>query len=169
MRPGFHARFSARSRRYSYSIGTDDCSNSPFRRRWEWSVRRPLSRERLEQAATRLTGSQCFRAFAVRGTAPAEDDHCCLVSYAAWRERAGGLVFEIEADRFLHHMVRFLIGTMIEIAAGRRPPDDLDALLNAPDNSATSPPAPAHGLFLDAVRYPDELYMTDSDTLPTEP
>ena len=67
-------------------------------------------------------------------------------------------MFEIEANRFLHHMVRFLVGTMADIAGGRRPPADFDALLGAPTNDNVSPPAPAHALFLDVVRYPPDLY-----------
>jgi tRNA pseudouridine38-40 synthase len=96
----------------------------------------------------------------VRGTAPAGDHHRCIVSEAAWRGRPGGLVFEIEANRFLHHMVRFLVGTMVDAATGRRDPDSTQALLAAADNRETSAPAPPHGLFLDAVRYPPDLYLT---------
>jgi tRNA pseudouridine38-40 synthase len=106
-----------------------------------------------------LEGDRCFRAFAVYGTAPAHDDHRCTVHLARWRDRAGGLLFEIEANRFLHHMVRFLVGTMIDIATGRRPLSDLAALLEAGDNRAVSPPAPANALFLDHVAYPRDLYL----------
>lgn len=78
---------------------------------------------------------------------------------ARWRDRPGGLVFEIEANRFLHHMVRFLVGTMLDVASGRRPLADISRLLTATDNSDVSPPAPAHALFLDRVTYPSELYL----------
>jgi len=160
MRADFHARYDAVARRYSYYIGTDDESQSPFRRRTEWSVRRALDRDLLEQAAATVRGNHAFRGFAVRGTAPATDDHRCTVVHAEWRERPGGLVFEIEANRFLHHMVRFLVGTMIDIGLGRRPLTELAALLAAPDNSDVSPPAPAHALFLDRVTYPAALYLS---------
>jgi tRNA pseudouridine38-40 synthase len=75
---------------------------------------------------------------------------------AAWeaRDDAPGLAFWITADRFLHKMVRFLVGTMTDIARGRRPLGDLTTLLGAADNRAASPPAPPHGLYLVAVRYP---------------
>jgi tRNA pseudouridine38-40 synthase len=106
-----------------------------------------------------VEGEHCFRAFAVLGTAPAHDDHRCVVLSARWRDRPGGLLFEIEANRFLHHMVRFLVGTMIDIATGQRPIDDLSVLLGAPDNRDVSPPAPAHALFLDHVAYPPTLYL----------
>lgn len=160
MRDDFHARYSATARRYSYYVGTDEEAQSPFRRRTEWSVMRPIDRAALDDAARRLVGEHCFRAFAVRGTAPPSDDHRCRVLDARWRDRDGGLVFAIEANRFLHHMVRFLMGTMMEIAIGRRPADDLAALLVAADNDDVSAPAPAHALFLDRVRYPDDLYLT---------
>jgi len=159
MRDEFHARYSATARAYSYYVGTDEAAASPFRRRTEWSVLRPLARDLLDRCAATLLGEHVFRAFAVRGTAPPDDDHRCHVRRAQWRERPGGLVFEIEANRFLHHMVRFLVGTMIETALGRRAEDDMERLLVAADNSEVSAPAPAHALFLDRVSYPPDLYL----------
>jgi len=159
MRPEFHARYSAVSRRYSYYVGTDDEARSPFRRPRELPLDRTIDREMLDRAATALEGDHCFRAFAVAGTAPEHDDHRCSVSTARWRDRSGGLTFEIEANRFLHHMVRFLVGTMLEIAMGRRAFDDLRTLLDATDNREVSRPAPPHALFLDHVVYPRELYL----------
>jgi tRNA pseudouridine38-40 synthase len=159
MRPGFQARFGATARRYGYYVGLDDEARSPFRRRWEWAVGRELDRTALDAEARALPGEHGFRAFAVSGTAPPEDQHRCIVREALWRDRPGGVVFEIEANRFLHHMVRFLVGTMIDAASGRRPAGSVAALLDAADNQATSPPAPAHALFLDAVRYPRDLYV----------
>ena len=159
MRPEFHARYSARSRRYSYYVGTDAEARSPFRRGHELSFDRPLDHSLLSRAAALIEGDQCFRAFAVQGTAPVHDDHRCTVGLAAWRERPGGLVFEIEANRFLHHMVRFLVGTMLDVASGRRPLSDIETLLTASDNQDVSPPASAHALFLDRVEYPRDLYL----------
>jgi len=160
MREDFHARYSAAARRYTYHVGTDDDSASPFRRRTEWSVIRPVDRAALDAAADAIRGEHCFRAFAVRGTAPAGDDHRCHVLHAVWREQPGRLVFEIEANRFLHHMVRFLVGTMMDVGLGRRPPEDVSSLLGATDNSAVSPPAPSHALFLEQVTYPSHLYLS---------
>jgi tRNA pseudouridine38-40 synthase len=162
MRDEFHARYSAVRRRYSYYVGTDEAAHSPFRGRYELAFGQPLERGALDAAAAHLEGEHCFRGFAVLGTAPAHDDHRCRVTQARWtdrREVPGGLVFEIEANRFLHHMVRFLVGTMLDIASGRRPLADLARLLEAGDNSDVSPPAPAHALFLDRVSYPAELYL----------
>ena len=159
MREDFHPRYSAVSRSYSYYVGTDDFASSPFRRTTELVWKKPLELKRLAAAASSIEGEHCFRAFAVKGTAPEKDDHRCTVSRAAWRERDGGLVFEIQADRFLHHMVRFLVGTMLEIGEGRREPGAIAELLTQEDNSKVAQPAPPHGLFLERVEYPKDLYM----------
>ncbi len=163
MRPGFHARFDARSRRYRYVIGTDEAARSPFRRRWEWGVGAPLDADVLSRAAEALRGEHAFRAFAVRGTAPPTDEHWCIIIEAIWQRRPEdvGWIFDVEANRFLHHMVRFLVGTMVDMARGRRDPDDLSSLLESEDNRDTSSPAPPHALFLRTVRYPADLYISN--------
>src|SRR6267143_505872 len=79
MRDEFHARYSATSRRYSYYVGTDETAASPFRRRTEWKVARPIDTAALHAAAALLVGEHCFRGFAVRGTAPEDDDHRCVI------------------------------------------------------------------------------------------
>jgi len=159
MRDEFHPRYSAVSRSYSYFVGTDDLASSPFRRTHELVWRKPLDFDRLQKAAQTVLGRSSFRAFAVKGTAPEKDDHRCTVSNATWRQREGGLVFDITADRFLHHMVRFLVGTMLEIGEGRREVSVMKELLAQDDNSEVSPPAPAHALFLERVEYPPDLYL----------
>src|SRR5262249_29797197 len=129
MAPAFHARYSAMSRQYSYRVGTDEASRSPFRRRYEWAVEDRLDVTVLRDSAATIRGDHCFRAFAVQGTAPETDSHRCVVEQASWCESNGGLVFTITANRFLHHMVRFLVGTMVDAARGRREPGDLARLL----------------------------------------
>jgi tRNA pseudouridine38-40 synthase len=164
MRPEFHARFSAVARRYRYAVGTRPDAGSPFRRRWATPYEgAPLDRQTLDWCAAQLLGTHVFRGFAVRGTAPADDDHRCTVSLARWIDAAadepGDLVFEIQANRFLHHMVRFLVGTMLETASGKRPRDAFRALLVAEANDDVAPPAAPTGLSLEAVTYPDALYL----------
>jgi tRNA pseudouridine38-40 synthase len=161
MRAEFHARYSATSRRYAYSVGTDEDARSPFRRRTEWAYPRAFSRAALDDAAAELVGDHRFIAFAVRGTAPGDDEHRCTITDARWRDRDGGITFHVEANRFLHHMVRFLVGTMLDIASGKRAPDTLARLLRAESNDDVSPPAPAHALCLERVIYPTELYLSD--------
>ena len=162
MRPDFHARFSALSRSYVYLVGTDDDADNPFRVGRELAWRRPVDKGLLDEMAALLQGDNCYRAFAVKGTAPASDDHHCIVRKAQWTERSGGLSFGITANRFLHHMVRFLVGTMLDIAAGRREPALMRRLLAADDNSEVSPPAPPYGLYLESVEYPSELYLVNA-------
>jgi len=173
--PGFHARKSATGRRYRYVVGTDDRAHSPFRRQFEWALGRPLDRQVLDLAARQLPGRHRFEAFAVRRgesdgerPAPAEvggrvplGPYECTVRQAQWEPRSGGkgVTFHISADRFLHHMVRFLVGTMVDIGLGRRPLDDMAILLAASDNQATSPPAPPQGLYFMAAEYPPECFV----------
>lgn len=163
MHPSFHARFSAVGRRYSYTVGLDAEAASPFRRRWELPWDRALDRAALDWCAERLLGRHAFFGFAVRGTAPADDDHVCEIRLARWREDtradAQHLVFDIAANRFLHHMVRFLVGTMLAVGSGARPREDVPTLLAAAANDEVSPPAPAEGLCLEQVEYPAELYL----------
>jgi len=155
---------------------------------WALGSGRSLDVAALAQAAAALQGEHEFRglARAGRGERPgggerggyieepdaggeegardAKPDYRCRVALAEWAPRADiagggeGVTFTIEADRFLHHMVRFLVGAMVDIALGRRPPPDFPRLLVATDNLAASPPAPPQGLYLEAVRYPPELY-----------
>ena len=158
MRAGFHARRSATARRYRYVIGTDDAGRSPFRRPYEWALGRPLDLARLTEAALLLPGSHEFHGLAAAGAA--RPDYRCRVALAQWAPRADGtgVTFTIESDRFLHRMVRFVVGTMVDIGLERRPSSDLSQLLTATDNLAASPPAPPQGLYLEAVRYPADLY-----------
>src|SRR5437660_9850763 len=160
MQPGFPARKTAPARGYRYVIGTDEASHSPFRRRYEWALggERRLDPALLAAAAASLCGEHDFRGFsAADATKP---DYRCRVALAEWAPRTdgAGVTFTIEADRFLHHMVRCLVGAMVDIALCRRPLDDLPRLLSAADNQAASPPAPPQGLYLEAVRYPADLY-----------
>jgi tRNA pseudouridine38-40 synthase len=158
MQPGFHARKSALSRRYRYDIGLDEAAASPFRRPFEWALLRPLDIAALGHASARLSGQHDFRAFAAKG-AP-KPHYLCTLRLSHWVQRpeGRGVSFHVEADRFLHHMVRMLVGTMVDIGLGRRPVDDMDMLLDRGDNSETSPPAPAQGLYFVAATYPPELF-----------
>jgi tRNA pseudouridine38-40 synthase len=158
MTAGFDPRRHALERTYCYRLGTDAAARGPFRRRWEWAVPQPLDEGALLRAAAELVGTHDFRALSAVG--PERSHWRCRVSEAVWqaREDAPGWEFWITADRFLHKMVRFLVGTMLDIARGRRPPTDLARLLRGHDNRLASPPAPPHGLFLVAVRYPGDRY-----------
>ena len=160
MTAAFHARFSASERQYRYLVGTDDDAASPFRFNREWPLCRRPDVDLLHAEAAQVLGEHSFRAFAVKGTAPAGDDHRCDVRVCRWEERTGGLVLTVAANRFLHHMVRFLVGTMIEVGTDRRAPGAVRALLHADVNRDVSPPAPACGLYLERVSYPAHLYLS---------
>lgn len=150
---GFHARKHAESRAYHYVVGCDGAAFSPFRRPFEWALGIPLDREALDAAASSIRGEHDFRAFSAVGQ---EKPHYrCRVTVAEWEARRGdeGFIFRIEADRFLHRMVRFLVGTMVDIGRGRRPASDIACLLQMTVNSETSAPAPPEGLYLMGVRY----------------
>jgi len=178
----FHARFSAVARGYAYRLGLAPESRSPFVRPFCWPLGEPLARGVLDDAAAALRGPGSFAAFAKAGQE--ERGHRCTVHVAAWHDWAGfGLTFHVVADRFLHHMVRYLVGTMVEMARGARPAEDLATLLAAGPGQVTSsgarpgevtssaagpgqvtssaarpglvtsPPAPPGGLFLARVYY----------------
>lgn len=159
MRDAFHARYSALSRTYRYVVGTDEEAESPFRKARELAWHRTIDMSSLEKAAAAIIGDHSFRAFAIKGTAPENDNHHCIVQEAGWSERPGGVVFVVRANRFLHHMVRFLVATMLDIAAGRRDSGVMPMLLQSGDNHDASAPAPPHALYLDRVEYPVELYL----------
>ena len=151
----FHPRYDAVARTYIYRIGLNEEARSPFLCRWCWCVGRPLDRGLLDEAAAMIVGDHSFAAFA-KGVQAERGTRCTVNStlWGPWEEL--GLTFTITANRYLRHMVRYLVGTMVEIARGGRPLDDLFRLIDKSPTKGrgTSPPAPARGLFLAAVEYP---------------
>ena len=159
MQPGFNPRRDATERTYCYRLGIDPAARSPFRRRHEWATPPGIDAALLAAAADAIRGTHSFRGLSAVGQ---EKPHYrCDVMEAMWqrREDADGYEFWVTADRFLHHMVRFLVGLMVDVARGKRPLSDVAELLGTDDNQQASAPAPAHGLFLVNVRYPKELYI----------
>lgn len=179
--PAFHPRYDARAREYGYRLGLAAESRSPFHRPWCWPLARStgeidpattdLDVEALHAAAALLPGEKSFAAFARAGQEHRGDR--CTVAEACWTPWELGMEFTITANRFLHHMVRYLVGTMVDIARGRRPLDDLRAMLDGDrEGLVTSPPAPAAGLFLRRVSYPARATASgtaSSDTSGTKP
>jgi tRNA pseudouridine38-40 synthase len=147
---GFNARFSARSRSYAYRLLARRAP-SPFERaRALWWPHR-LDEAALHACAGALAGRHDFTAFT-----PTETAHKSLtrtVLAAGWERTGDVLAFSIEADAFLRHMNRVLVGTMLEVAGGRRSLEDFVALLGGAPRSAAGATAPAHGLYLTGVRY----------------
>jgi tRNA pseudouridine38-40 synthase len=148
---GFDARRDATSRTYCYRL-LNRRSRSPFHRASALWWPRPLDRQALDDCARALVGTHDFTAFT-----PTETDHVRFerdVLEASWREFSGLLEFWIRADTFMRHMNRVLVGTMLEVACGRRSVDDFKGLLAGSERAKAGPTAPAHGLALASVAYP---------------
>jgi tRNA pseudouridine38-40 synthase len=147
---GFDARRDARSRVYCYRILTRR-ARSVFERRTALHWPHPLDRAALDACAAVLVGTHDFTAFT-----PTETDHVRFerdVLRAEWLRREDLLEFWIEADTFMRHMNRALVGTMLDVAGGRRPLEEFQALLEGAARSDAGPTAPARGLALAEVRY----------------
>jgi tRNA pseudouridine38-40 synthase len=150
MPPGFDARREARSRRYCYRLLARP-SPSPFERDLALWWPHPVDEGALAACAGALGGRHDFTAFT-----PTRTDHVRFerdVLGAEWRQNGDVWEFWIEADSFLRHMVRVLVGTMLEVAGGRRNREDFAALLEGAPRAAAGETAPAHGLYLAAVTY----------------
>ena len=143
--PDFHARHSARSRSYRYRI-LRRRNQSPLEAHRSWWYPKPIDEVALADSAELLLGKHDFRAFT-----PTTTQHAVLrrtVLEARWLERGELLEFEITANSFLRHMVRTLVGTMLEL-----PADRIGELLEGQDRSNAGTTAPPWGLYLEQVQY----------------
>ena len=172
--PGFHARFSARAKSYRYCIRNGAVA-SPFERAFVWHVPQPLDVAAMRLAAARLLGRHDFSAFrsigtdvpdAVRtlhvsdvvetpGTTPWLISAATTTPSASryFSDAAPLLTYEVSGDGFLRHMVRAIVGTLVEVGRGWREPAQMDTLLRDKDRARAGATAPPQGLFLVRVDY----------------
>ena len=153
--PEFHARFKAVSREYHYVINNARLSNSAINRtRATWDYR-PLDAQRMQAAGQLLLGEHdfsSFRAAECQSKTPVKTIHRLQLE-----RRDHFIVMEIEANAFLHHMVRNIMGVLMAIGAGEKAVEWVNNVLEARDRRAGGVTAPANGLYLTRVNYPEEF------------
>ena len=147
---GFHARFDARARSYRYEI-LNRAAPSALRRHQAYHVPEPLDADAMRRAVRLFVGTHDFAAYRGAGT-PTRTTACTVMAADCGRKGARVRV-TVVADRFLRHMVRLIVGTLLRVGTGRLPEDAPAAYLRDPDNSRTGPAVPPHGLYLMRVDY----------------
>jgi tRNA pseudouridine38-40 synthase len=166
MPSGFHARKHASGKEYLYRLSRAAVV-SPLDSLFVAQAPAALDVERLAQAAASLPGRHDFSAFALAGGSHGQPFR--RIVSARWEECGDELRFRIVGEGFLRGMVRALVGTMIEIGAGKRPPESLRELLAGRPRSAAGPTAPAHGLVLERVFYPVAWRAPGDPAAPADP
>jgi len=155
----FHARYAALGKLYEYRI-----LNRPERpaldRAYLWHVHKPLDPSAMERAAAYLTGSHDFSSF--EGTLTDNEDPVCDLRQLSVAREGDLIRIRAYADRFLKHMVRAVVGTLVEVGHAKRTPESLKTILAAKDRTAAGRTAPPHGLFLVRVDYDAEEEQTSN-------
>ncbi|HEY1308839.1 MAG TPA: tRNA pseudouridine(38-40) synthase TruA [Vicinamibacterales bacterium] len=148
--PDFHARFSACSKTYRYRISSAPIAD-PFDRAFVWHLPERLDVTAMREAAAAVVGTHDFAAFQSVGTATAGTVR--TVTRSELSDTESLLTYEIAGNGFLRHMVRALVGTLVEIGRGWRPADSMASLLHGSARDHAGSTAPPHGLFLVRVDY----------------
>jgi len=149
-----HARFSALARTYHYFVRR---RKLPFDRRYAALFAFPMDMQRMNAAAALLLGTHDFASFCKVGSDVKTT--ICRIDKAEWAEvRPGVWRFEIRADRFLRNMVRAIVGTLVDVGRGKISVDDFAAIIERRDRCAAGESAPANGLFLVDVAYPENIF-----------
>ncbi|MEW6669463.1 MAG: tRNA pseudouridine(38-40) synthase TruA [Thermodesulfobacteriota bacterium] len=147
----FHARYSARSKIYEYRV-LNRPEPDPFLRAYTWHVPSVLDLSEMERCLPFLLGMQDFSSF--MGSGSTVTDPVREMKRAEMKRSEDGLLlFLFEADGFLRHMVRNIVGTLVEVGKGKRDSLEFQKILQARDRRSAGITAPAHGLFLKRVRY----------------
>jgi tRNA pseudouridine38-40 synthase len=148
--PGFHARYGARGKRYLYLIDNARIA-SPLLRRFAWHIPVRLDVARMRAALAVLRGTHDFSAF--RAAAGYEQPPRCTIRALHVRRRADRVAILISADRYLHHMVRNIVGSAVDVGRGRCDAEWLAEVLASRDRKRAGPTAPSRGLTLVRVMY----------------
>lgn len=147
---GFHARYSAKGKQYTYYI-LNSHIDSPFSSRYYHKVASPLDRQRMNEAAAKFVGKWDFSAFMSKNSSVTD---CVRTVFSAAVERKGDMImFTVSADGFLYNMVRIMAGTLISVGRGDMSPEDITGIILGADRAAAGDTAPAKGLFLTDVFY----------------
>jgi tRNA pseudouridine38-40 synthase len=147
----FHARRSARSKVYEYRI-LNRTTSPAIDRQYVWHVPQKLNLDEMKKATQNLVGEHDFSAFRSVGSSTRSSVRNIL--RADWKKGKGGLLrFEIEATGFLKQMVRAIVGTLVEVGRGKIDAERFREILESKDRKEAGPTAPAHGLFLNEVKY----------------
>ncbi len=149
----FHPRFDALSRSYRYTI-INQSWPKVLERRYLHHVRNKLDVVAMRQASRFLLGSHDFASF---GKPPKGQNTVRQVMQVDWLAEENRLIFEITANAFLYRMVRTIVGTVLQVGCGQLAPDDIKDIMAARDLRRSAPPAPAHGLCLVRVTYPEDI------------
>jgi tRNA pseudouridine38-40 synthase len=144
----FHARYSAINREYNYIIAKIPLA---LYRKYSWYVPCRLNVTRMQEGVSYIRGRQDFTSFC-RKIAKAKH-YQCTVDKANWIDEDEILRFIIKSDRFLHGMVRALVGTLVDIGRGKLSPSDMKKIMEKRDRIYASQSAPAQGLILDRIYY----------------
>ncbi len=145
-----HARFSAVSRTYKYYIST---KKNPFRTETSFKYLLPLDIDKMNDASHILSEFEDFTSFSRLHTDVKTNN--CKILWAEWEVKNTQLIFTIKADRFLRNMVRAIVGTLLEVGKGKLSLNDFRKIIEAKDRGAAGASAPAKGLFLVDVEYPE--------------
>ncbi|MBR0444924.1 MAG: tRNA pseudouridine(38-40) synthase TruA [Clostridia bacterium] len=148
----FHSRFCAKRKHYRYSIQTGPHADV-FLRRTALHVHAPLDFDVLQNAASEYLGEHDFRAFMSTGSTM--ENTVRSIYFSEWTMDGNLLHYDVCGNGFLYNMVRIMVGTMLEINAGKLPKDSIRNAFSTPERSLAGATAPAHGLTLLRVIYPD--------------
>jgi tRNA pseudouridine38-40 synthase len=148
----FHARHSAQAKTYEYRIFREEIC-PPWQARYVYAYHAPLNEETMQRAASRVLGEHDFTSFAAGdGDSDARGSVRCLYA-SQWIREPQLLVYRVRGNGFLHHMVRNLVGTFLEVGRGNMEESEIGPILESRSRERAGPTAPARGLFLIKVDY----------------